>query len=77
MGGPFSGTMAQIYLNSYEVKHIMNIKNPFYKNINKYFRCADDTFFVFTGTDRTSENFMKSLNSINENIKFTMEKMKN
>lgn len=77
MGGPLSYTIAQIFLNELEENHIMNEKNPFFKSIKKYFRYVDDTFFIFVGTDRMIDQFVKYLNSVSNHIKFTVEKMTN
>ena len=60
-----------------EENNIMNIKNPQFKNIVKYYRYVDDTFFIFTGTDRNTDQLLNYLNSICPEIQYTIEKMQN
>ena len=77
MGAPLSSTLAQIYLCNFEETHIMNVKNPYFKFIHKYFRYVDDTFLIFSGTDRLIKALVKYVNSLSPHIKFTFEKMQN
>ena len=77
MGGPLSGTLAQIYLSDFEETKIMCKNNPYFKMIVKYFRMVDDTFFIIRGTERIGNKFVNYLNSLNQNIQFTVEFMLN
>ena len=77
MGGPLSSTISQIYLNKIEENKIMNVANPYQKHITTYFRHVDDTFMIFSGTKRVREKFLKYVNTISDDIKFTSETMEN
>lgn len=72
MGSPLSGLLADIYMNHFEVEHIMS--NNIYKNqIIYYGRYVDDTFLLFKGTTRQLDSMVSQLNKVHPNIKFTSE----
>lgn len=75
MGGPLLGTSAQIFLMHLEEQHIMGVENPFYKNIQKYSRLIDDTFYIFQGTNTIVNSFFEYVNSIHPCMQFTVEHM--
>ena len=73
MGSPLSGTLANIYLNHFERTHIMNERNKYKNNILYWHRYVDDILIMFKGTHRQIEKLHKYINSIHDNIKFTLE----
>ena len=77
MGSPLSGLLADIYLNYFENECIFHNKNPHKKQIISYSRYIDDTFLIFNGTERQINNLLKYINSIDKQIKFTVEHQNN
>jgi hypothetical protein len=73
MGSPLSGILAELYLNHFENKYLLSNNNIHHKNIIAYHRYVDDTFCVFNGSLRQLENMKKYMNSINNQIRFTLE----
>ena len=73
MGSPLSGFLADVYLNHYENKYIFSDNNRYNMNIIQYARYVDDTFIIYNGTIRQLNNLKSYLNSINNNIQFTLE----
>jgi hypothetical protein len=73
MGSPLSGILAEIYLNDFENKHIMNHDNKFRDKISYYYRYVDDAICLFKGNNRQIDLFTKYLNGIHPKIKFKHE----
>ena len=72
MGSPLSGLLADVYLNYFENSFIFS-NNRFESNIVFYGRYVDDTFMIYNGTHRQIDILHNYLNSINDNMKFTLE----
>jgi len=47
MGSPLSSILAELYLNEFERKYIMNENNKYRQNIIYYFRYADDIICLY------------------------------
>lgn len=77
MGSPLSGIMANIFLNHFEKTFIHNARNKLRNNIIYWYRYVDDIILLFDGTDRQLSNLHNYLNSIHQNIQFTLEKEMN
>jgi hypothetical protein len=69
MGSPLSSVVANQYMEYFEV-HVLDtaILKP-----SCWFRCADDTFVIWSHDLQEIQNFFYCLNSIPSNIQFTME----
>ena len=67
MGSPLSPIVANIYMENFEVEAITSAPNPpqFWK------RYVDDTFTILQSS--TKDEFLKHLNSIDQQIQFTAE----
>ena len=71
MGNPLSPLLAKIFMD-----HLENIicKHPLFKQFIYWHRYVDDILTCFTGTDRQLTQFLEFINTIHNNIKFTIEK---
>jgi hypothetical protein len=69
MGSPLSSVIANHYMEYFEV-HVLDtaILKP-----SCWFRCADDTFVIWTHDLQELQNFFYCVNSKPSNIQFTME----
>ena len=72
MGSPLSGLLANVYLNYYENSFIFS-NNRFNASIVFYGRYVDDTFMIYNGTCHQIDMLHNYLNSVNSNMKFTLE----
>ena len=72
MGGPLSALLSEIYMQNYETNNILN-NNIYCTYIKAYYRYVDDTFILFSGSNRQAQNFVNYLNKINKHIQFTLE----
>lgn len=68
MGSPLSPLMAELFMNDFENKNIVNNNNILY-----YYRYVDDIIICWTGTDRQLGIFISNLNKIHPKIKFKAE----
>lgn len=68
MGSPLSPLMADIFMDYFERKHLVN--EP---NIQFYYRYVDDVIICWTGTSRQIDTFVKKVNKIHPKIKFKLE----
>lgn len=73
MGSPLSSILSEIYLNKFENENIFSDKNKQASKILFYRRYVDDTFLIYNGNTRQLHLFSNYLNSLSENIKFTLE----
>lgn len=73
MGCCFSPNYACLYLGLWETLHVFNSSNPFLQCVTWYGRFIDDLMFVFNGTETQVKGFHQYLNSINPNIKLSLE----
>lgn len=73
MGCCFSPNYACLYLGLWEKLHVLNPINPFHHCITWYGRYIDDLLFIFNGTETQVLEFHQYLNSINSNIKLSIE----
>lgn len=70
MGNPLSPLLADIFMNSMETTiH----KHPLIKNFIFWYRYVDDIITCFIGTNRQLNHFLEFINSLHDNIKFTIE----
>lgn len=69
MGSPLSPVIANIYMEDFETKALAaaDLKPK------SWFRYVDDTFVVWSHGRQTLEQFLVHLNSVHNNIQFTME----
>ena len=73
MGNPLAPTLADFFMG--------HIENTIFSNPSEYFpsfycRYVDDTFCVFSHSSH-SQQFLNSINSVHNNIKFTVENSQN
>lgn len=73
MGSCFSPNYACLYLGYWEKMWVLNPVNPWYHCITWYGRYIDDLFFIFDGNETQLFDFHKYLNSLNDNIRLTIE----
>uniref|UniRef100_A0A0A9WSN7 Putative COX1/OXI3 intron 1 protein n=1 Tax=Lygus hesperus TaxID=30085 RepID=A0A0A9WSN7_LYGHE len=73
IGSPLSPLLAEVYMNHLEKIHIFNGNSTSIKSVKFYVRYIDDTFLIFQGSQRQIDNFLKFLNTIDPDIKFTHE----
>lgn len=76
MGSPFSGILADIYLNYFESEYIFSDQNKHLDKTSEYFRYVNETLILFNSNTREIEILQKYLNSIVLNLKFTLETTK-
>ena len=67
MGSPLSPIIANLYMEAFEEKAISTSTSP----PSLWRRFVDDTFVIIKKTQK--ESFISHINSIDENIQFTME----
>ena len=70
MGSPLSPLLAELFMDSFEQNLFQNFCT---KNIVFWYRYVDDILCLFKGTKRQLDAFLNTLNSIEPNIKFTLE----
>lgn len=73
MGACFAPSYACLFLGLWEKEHIHSACNPFRENLIFYCRYIDDLLCCFKGTEANLLEFHKYVNSINPNIKLTLE----
>lgn len=73
MGSCFSPNYACLFLGLWEKYYVLSPANPFYHKITWYGRYIDDILLVFDGNVNELLDCHKYLNSINPNIKLSME----
>lgn len=73
MGSCFSPNYACLFLGLWEKDYVLNPINPFYHCMTWYGRYIDDILLIFEGSLNELLNFHKYLNSINPNIKLSIE----
>lgn len=74
MGSKMSPSFASLYVGLLEHNYIYNHQeNPFLQYITNWKRYLDDVFFIWTGPEKTLNDFHTFINSKNEHLKFTME----
>lgn len=76
MGSPLSPLLADIYMDDFESKFIMN-NNNFSNNIIYYYRYVDDILVLWNNDQDNLNSFVDYLNSCHTKIKFTLEKQNN
>ena len=67
MGSPISPMLANLYMESFEVRALQSSPNP----PSLWKRFVDDTFVIMKKAHR--EDFLTHLNSVDKNIQFTTE----
>jgi hypothetical protein len=72
MGSPLSPLLAEMFLDGFE-SNLFNSGHDLTRHVHYWFRYVDDVLCCWTGTTRQLEHFFTFINSINNNIKFTME----
>ena len=73
MGSCFSPNYACLYLGFWEKRFVLNPVNPFFNCVTWYGRYIDDLLLVFDGSETQLLEFHEYLNSLNPNIKLTIE----
>ena len=73
MGSCFSPNYACLYLGFWENRFVLNPVNPFFNCITWYGRYIDDLLLIFNGSETELLGFHDYLNSLNRNIKLTIE----
>jgi hypothetical protein len=69
MGSPISGIIAEIFLQSFEEKHLNHILDQ--NNIIFYTRYVDDILLIYN-TDKTNpDHILKYMNSLHDDLVFT------
>ena len=74
MGNPLSPLLADIFMDNFESNLLNNKEISLINNIKFWYRYVNDVLYFWNSTDRKLDQFSSILNSINENIKFTIEK---
>jgi hypothetical protein len=69
MGSPISGTMAEIFLQHIENKHIKQALDT--KNIILYTRFVDDILIIYDSTRTTADDIHKYINNIHDSLQFS------
>jgi hypothetical protein len=69
MGSPISGTMAEIFLQNIENKHIKQLLGS--KNITFYTRYVDNIFIIYDTKRTTADNIQTYLDHIYKILKLT------
>lgn len=72
MGGGLSPLMSEIFMSHLENNHLIH-DDLYNKFVRCWFRYVDDVFCIFSGNDDDLANFLSSINSWHNNIKFTYE----
>uniref|UniRef100_A0A8D8WUJ8 Reverse transcriptase domain-containing protein n=1 Tax=Cacopsylla melanoneura TaxID=428564 RepID=A0A8D8WUJ8_9HEMI len=72
IGSPISPLMAEIFMNHIENK-IFNLGDPLISSIIYWYRYVDDVFAVVTCSKRQLNLLLRTLNTVNPHIQFTME----
>jgi hypothetical protein len=72
MGSPLSPILADIYMDHFE-KNLFSSSSELTKNVLCWYRYVDDVFCVWGGSKRQLQLFLTRLNSLNKNLKFTIE----
>ena len=72
MGSPLSPLVANIFMEAFETEALENAT----MKPTHWFRFVDDTFVIWPNGQEELDKFLTYLNSLHENIKFTMEKEK-
>ena len=70
MGSPISLIMTEIIINDFESK-ILN-GNQFWGMIKHWARYVDDVLIVWSGTKRQVDLFLKEMNAMHMDIKYTV-----
>lgn len=73
MGGPLSGTLAELFMDNFEQVQILSDKNPHSNKIKFYSRYVDDAFIILKANRRQASIFLNYLNSINPHMQFKLE----
>lgn len=68
MGSPLSPLMAELFMDNFECKYIVNEPNILF-----YYRYVDDVIICWKGTVRQIHSFVNRLNTIHSKIKFKLE----
>lgn len=68
MGSPLSPLMAEVFMDNFECKYIVNEPHILF-----YYRYVDDIIILWTGTLRQIDIFVSKLNNIHPKIKFKLE----
>jgi hypothetical protein len=69
MRSPISGTMAEIFLQHIENKHIKQALDP--KNIILYTRFVDDILIIYDSTRTTADDIYKYINNNHDSLQFS------
>ena len=72
MGNQLSPLLAEIYMDNFE-KTLFSSNHNLLKCIFSYLRYVDDIFCVWTGSIRQLHIFLNFMNSLNNNLQFTLE----
>ena len=73
MGAAYAPNYAGLYLGLWEERYVLSSNNPYRHHIQYYGRYIDDLLFVFSGSVQQLKDFHLYLNSINHNIKLSLE----
>lgn len=71
MGARFEPTYANLYLGWWEESHVLGGDAPNLEHIVMYRRFIDDLLFVWKGTEEGFREFVKVLENVELNLKFT------
>lgn len=73
MGSPLSPVVANFFMEKFEQQALRNAPNK----PKVWFRYVDDTFVIWSHGPEKLQEFLQHINSIHENIQFTMETEEN
>ncbi len=73
MGSCFPPNYACLFLSFWEKEHVLNPVNPFHRCITWYGRYIDDILLIFDGNENQLLDFHKYMNSINKNIRLSID----
>jgi hypothetical protein len=68
MGNPLSPILADLYMHDYMAKHLDEVCQP-----NRLWRYVDDILIITHMSENETRDYVKKLNSIKSNIRFTFE----
>lgn len=77
MGSGLSPFLAEAFMNNFENKLVLDQNLPFFKDIGFWYRYVDDIICLWNGSEVDLDLFLIFINSLHNNIKFTLEKDSN
>ncbi|XP_026098621.1 uncharacterized protein LOC113069710 [Carassius auratus] len=73
MGACFAPNYANLFLGLWEERYIFSHVNPFKDKILWWGRYIDDVILMFSGSEKELVDFHVYVNSLNENLKFSLD----